>query len=223
MINHSVKTRAFLISFIPMLLITSILSVYFIRSQLTAIDNTIDDRGISMSMHLANASEFGLFSGNIDSLSALLHSSTMEEGVESISIWDNTGDLVIRVPADSAVNTRTSKTIESRVFRQPILLRTTSVSDVDDPLPHDSDIEENDVLGWIDIEISTIVGLPVTDPGYGIYLNRAMKSSTKPDFDSVKPSYLAQIQGDGEHLHILQNDDILIELKLKHIKFGDKR
>ena len=60
-------------------------------------------------------------------------------------------------------------------------------------------------LYQIDIDISSIVGLPVTDPGYGIYLNQARKSSTKPDFDSVEPSYLAQIQGDGEHLYILQN------------------
>ena len=78
-------------------------------------------------------------------------------------------------------------------------------------------------LYQIDIDISSIVGLPVTTPEYGIYLNKALKSSTKPDFDSVESSYLAQIQDDGEHLHILQNDDILIELKRKHIKFGDKR
>ena len=75
----------------------------------------------------------------------------------------------------------------------------------------------------IDIDISPIVGLPVTDPGYGMYLNKALKSSNKPDFDAVEPSNLAQIQGEGEHLHILKNDDILIELKRKHIKFGDKR
>ncbi len=75
----------------------------------------------------------------------------------------------------------------------------------------------------IEIDISSIVGLPVTDPGFGIYLAKAMKSSAKPDFDSVEPSYLAKIQVDGEHLHVFQNDDILIELKRKHIKFGDKR
>lgn len=78
-------------------------------------------------------------------------------------------------------------------------------------------------LYQIDIDISPVVGLPVTDPGYGIYLNKAMKSSTEPDYDSVKPSYLAQIQGDGDRLRILQNDDVVIELNRKHIKFGDKR
>jgi len=78
-------------------------------------------------------------------------------------------------------------------------------------------------LYQIDIDISTIVGLPVTDPGYGIYLTKALKSSTEPDFESVESSFLAQIQGDGEHLHILQNDVILIELKRKHIRFLDMR
>ena len=78
-------------------------------------------------------------------------------------------------------------------------------------------------LYQIDIDISTIVGLPVTDPGYGIYLAKALKSSVEPDFESAESSYLAQIQGDGEHLHILQNDVILIELKRKHIRFLDMR
>lgn len=78
-------------------------------------------------------------------------------------------------------------------------------------------------LYQIDIDISTIVGLPVTDPGFGMYLSEALKSSTEPDFESVEPSYLAQIQSNGEHLHILQDSDILIKLKVKHIKFGDKK
>ncbi len=75
----------------------------------------------------------------------------------------------------------------------------------------------------IDIDISSIVGLPVTDPGFGMYLSKALKASTKPDFDAVEPSFLAQIQGDEEILHITQNGELIVVLGLKHIKFGDKR
>ena len=67
----------------------------------------------------------------------------------------------------------------------------------------------------VDVDLSPILGKSVTDAAIAIYLDNFMKSHTEPDLDSTKPSFLAQIQGDGEHLHILQNDLIIIELKLK--------
>ena len=75
----------------------------------------------------------------------------------------------------------------------------------------------------VDVDLSPILGKSVTDAAIAVYIDNFMESHTGLDLDSTKPSFLAQIQGDGEHLHILQNDDILIELKLKHIKFGDKK
>jgi len=67
----------------------------------------------------------------------------------------------------------------------------------------------------VDVDLSPILGKSVTDYAIAVYLDNFMGSHTEPDLDSTKPSILAQIQGDGEHLHILQNDDIIIELKLK--------
>ena len=67
----------------------------------------------------------------------------------------------------------------------------------------------------VDVDLSPILGKSVTDAAIALYIYDFMESHTEPDFDSTKPSFLAQIQGDGEHLHILQNDDIIIELRLK--------
>jgi hypothetical protein len=78
-------------------------------------------------------------------------------------------------------------------------------------------------LYQIDIDLSPIVGLPVTDPEIGLYLSKSIKTQGEPDFDIAKPSFLARIQGDGENLHIIQNGNVIIELRRKHIKFGDKR
>ncbi len=75
----------------------------------------------------------------------------------------------------------------------------------------------------VDIDFSPIIGKPLFDAAVGIYFMDSMDSLVELDLDSTKPSFLAQIQDDGESLHILQNGDILIELRLKHIKFGDKR
>ena len=75
----------------------------------------------------------------------------------------------------------------------------------------------------VDVDLSPILGKSVTDAAIAVYLDNFMESHTEPNLDSTKPSFLAQIQGDGEHLLILQNDVILIELKRKHIRFLDMR
>ena len=75
----------------------------------------------------------------------------------------------------------------------------------------------------VDIDFSPIIGKPLWDHAVGIYFIESMDSMVELDLDNAKPSFVAKIQGDGEHLHILQNDEIIIELWMKHIKFGDKR
>ena len=67
----------------------------------------------------------------------------------------------------------------------------------------------------VDVDLSPVLGKSITDYTIGAYLGNSLESHTEPDLDSTKPSFLAQIQGDGEHLHILQNDTIIIELRLK--------
>lgn len=75
----------------------------------------------------------------------------------------------------------------------------------------------------VDIDFSPIIGEPLWDRTVGMYFMDCMDSLVELDLDNTEPSFVAQIQGDGEHLHILQDDEIIIELWFKHIKFGDKR
>ncbi len=76
----------------------------------------------------------------------------------------------------------------------------------------------------VDADLSPIHGTSVTDAAITIYIDKFMKSHEKPDLDSTKPSFLAQIQGDGEHLQIQKNDDLLIELRRKtKTRFLDMR
>ena len=84
--------------------------------------------------------------------------------------------------------------------------------------PHEFNLYE------VDVDLSPILGKSVRDWTQAVYLSDFMKSHTKPDLDSTKPSFLAQIQADGEHLHILQNDTIIIELRRKEkTRFLDMR
>lgn len=154
--NLSLRARTFLLAFIPMLLITVILSLYFIRVQLDDIDKTINDRGYFMVKYLADASEYGLFSGNKDYLKALLHSSVIEKDVISISVYEKTGDLFIQLQSTS-----TSATIPStngrniRNFRYPITLHMTDISDIDDTTESNYKAGKDLEIGWLEISLST--------------------------------------------------------------------
>ena len=156
MINLSVKTRVFLTAFIPMLLITTILSYYFLRSQFDEIANSIDVRGSSMAQHLANASEYGMFSGNRDNLNNLLRQTMEEEGIFSLSIFDDTGNLFVRA-SDKQSNRDLQDNSQSdiRYFRHPIILHTTDASGFDDFNPVSDSSNNEEILGWIEIGIST--------------------------------------------------------------------
>lgn len=74
----------------------------------------------------------------------------------------------------------------------------------------------------VNADLSPVFGESLYTATIAIYLDNLMKSQTKPDLENTKPSFVAQIQPDGEHLHILQNNEIVIVLKLRHTKFGDK-
>lgn len=153
MINLSVKSRAFLLALVPMLLITVILSLYFIRTQLDDFDKAINDHGNTLAIHLSHASEFGIFSGNKENLTSLLHSSLEDDDVVTISVFDKTGNLFVREP--DGVNPGKFDEFNSRTFRHPIVLHTTDVNDI-----QDIDIEKierirEEYLGWLEVVLST--------------------------------------------------------------------
>lgn len=155
MISLGVKGRAFILAFIPMLFITSLLSIYFINHILEDIDNEISNRGKSMAIDLANASEYGLFSGNIDSLRALLESSLAESDIISIKIIDKTGNLLLDIPSSSNLIIPDNKPNSSRIFNHSIILHTTPVSDILDEDISLRKEERPEVLGWVTVEMST--------------------------------------------------------------------
>ncbi|WP_455198409.1 response regulator [Kaarinaea lacus] len=156
MIDLSIKTRVFLLSFIPMLLITSILSVYFLQEQLDEIDNNINDRGKTMAMHLANASEYGMFSGNRDELENLLERFTSEEGIVSISVIDKSETEYISATNDKLTDhSSPNKIVHKKLFRHPIILHTTKTTSLDDISQISTSNEQDEILGWIELAIST--------------------------------------------------------------------
>ena len=156
--NLSVKGRAFLLAFIPMLFITSVLSIYFISGQLSDIDNEINEQGKMITRHLAHASEYGVFSGSHENLTTLLQLSKDEEDVESIIITDNAGTLLVQTPERTSLNFNSSPILISnnRVFRHPIVLLTSPVDDINELEDPETLENSQEILGWVIAELSTV-------------------------------------------------------------------
>jgi len=96
MIKLSVKGRAFLLAFIPMLFITCLFSYYFIDVQLSDVDESINHHGKSVARNIANASEYGVFSGNTESLDTLLNASINDQDILTLTITDASGSVLVR-------------------------------------------------------------------------------------------------------------------------------
>ena len=75
----------------------------------------------------------------------------------------------------------------------------------------------------IDIDFSPVIGKRVTDPAIGLYFSEYLDTQVEPDLDGIEPSFLAEVQGNGENLHIIQNGNVIVSLSLREVKFTDKR
>ena len=152
-----VKGRAFLLAFMPMVLITSVLSIYFISSQLENIETSINEHGKMITIHMARASEYGVFSENHENLNALLKQFITEEDVESITITDKAGVLITKSSKQKTENDNfpLENNPGIRVFRYPVTLLTAPIEDITEPENSTGTTDNQEVLGWVITEFST--------------------------------------------------------------------
>ncbi|MDT8384655.1 MAG: ATP-binding protein [Gammaproteobacteria bacterium] len=149
----SIRTRVLLLAIIPTTAACIIFFSYFASKQNHDIEAALTDKGDDIASHLASASEYSLFSGNLSLLNPLVDSAYKEDNVVSITITDDQGTPLIQRPVtQSPKPTATENKIPStnnRVFSKPIIQNTIAISDFDEgeeTLPS--------VIGWVVIEMS---------------------------------------------------------------------
>lgn len=89
------RVRVLLLATLPVLLTTLLLVAVSVRDRLQDVEDGLVERGRSLASQLAVASEYGLFSGNIDALDALLAGALREPGVVGGLIRDADGHVVV--------------------------------------------------------------------------------------------------------------------------------
>ncbi len=151
MISPTINFRILLLAALPVTVVSIIFFSYFVKHQIDDIEANIVDRGNALAGHLASASEYGVFSGNMIILSPLVESALTKSDVVSVTITNNQGNPLIQ--KSKAKNNPSATSIlndtDKRIFSQPIIQRTVDINDFEI-----ADNNMSPVIGWVIVEVS---------------------------------------------------------------------
>ncbi|MBN4079084.1 response regulator [Beggiatoa alba] len=153
MIFPSIRARVFSLAIIPTTAASLIFFSYFVTKQINDIETALTAKGNDVASHLASASEYGIFSGNLILLSPLVDSVYKESNVVSITITDSRGNPLIQRSDDRSTirggSLKNTYNNNHRIFSKPIIQNSLAINDFDEtekPLPS--------IIGWVIVEIS---------------------------------------------------------------------
>ncbi len=123
--STDIQTRVFLVTLLPLIITSLLLSSFFMWRQIADIDTALNAKGQSIANLLAPAAEYGVLSGNETALTRLIYASAHDPDVKAIVITDNTGKPIVQTtpsgrpdPRDPAQSTDSDlfRTFTSEIF-----------------------------------------------------------------------------------------------------------
>lgn len=161
-----IKPRVLFLTLVPTIAISILLSAYFTSTRLQDLEKALINRGYAISLQLAPASEYGVFSGNTHTLQRIANDALSQPEVRSISIFNKDGRLLAHAGHEQetpmniiAVNDLSNgitmaDTGQSLLFTIPVIIRDVIVEDFAyvDSAYVEAENHDN-VLGWISLEL----------------------------------------------------------------------
>lgn len=95
--NHGIRARVLLLALLPVALVALGLSWYSIQARQSDIESALEERALAVARQLAQACEYGLFSGERE---ALLHQARLTQasgGASAVTIVDASGRELLRL------------------------------------------------------------------------------------------------------------------------------
>jgi two-component system, NarL family, sensor histidine kinase BarA len=164
-----IKTRVLFLTLVPTIAISLLLSAYFTSTRLQDLENALRDRGYAIALQVAPASEYGVFSGNTAVLQHIANEALSEPEVRSVAIFNRDGTLLtqagqvknVRLPIIDLTNPPSTITMtdqeNSLLFTVPVTVSDLIIEDYPTSnLPIGADSANNQILGWITIELGRI-------------------------------------------------------------------
>jgi signal transduction histidine kinase/CheY-like chemotaxis protein len=132
--NWDIRARAVLIAVLPTMVMATVLIAYFTSSRLSDLEEAHVQRGKALARQLAAASEYGVFSGNLDSLRKLANSILQERDVIHVAVYSPVQEVLAdsRKPAQPVATVRLAARDSGTPlrFREPV---TGPGVNIDDP------------------------------------------------------------------------------------------
>lgn len=161
-----IKSRVLFLTLIPTIIISLFLSAYFTSTRIQDLEKALRDRGYAIALQLAPASEYGIFSGNTQTLQRLANDSLTETEVRSISMFNKDGRLLAHAGREHKTPTNILSVSEqshgitmvdtgnSLLFTVPVIIRDVIIEDhAYANTSYDVVDNQDNVLGWISLEM----------------------------------------------------------------------
>jgi two-component system sensor histidine kinase BarA len=157
-----IKQQVLMLTLLPALLIALALTAYFTYSQLSYITDSLSNKGQTLSRQLAPASEYAVFSGNINSLRKLLKH-TLKNNKEVIRITiNNEENTALLSEADNPSSKifpelfyRLLSERQALQYRYPIITEILEVDDFDENRILSPGNTVTKIIGYVDLYLTT--------------------------------------------------------------------
>jgi len=123
-----VRARVMLVAVVPAFVLGAFMIAYFTHLRLADLEQAYADRGRALARQVATATEYAVFSNNIEDLNRLLDAALKEDDVEGVIALNPAGRLLTKaghlspLPDDRPVTSARLETLPTRVrFYEPIL------------------------------------------------------------------------------------------------------
>jgi len=94
--NLGIRVRVLLLAVLPLVLVATGLSWYFIQARHDEMQRNVEERALAAAGQLARSCEFALFAGNLEALARLADAVISEGGARALSVLDATGRPLLR-------------------------------------------------------------------------------------------------------------------------------
>jgi two-component system sensor histidine kinase BarA len=166
--NWGIRHKVLLLALVPTLVLSLILSAYFISIRIYDLEEAMLETGRMLVQQLAPAAEYGVFSGNGEILQGLVNAILEEQDVRAAAIYDSDLQLLVRAGPEFAphdrplVDTRSGVVMSearngrSIIFHAPIVIGNVRVADFPDQMadPGTRSTTGTRLLGTVAVEVS---------------------------------------------------------------------
>lgn len=165
--NWSIKYRILFLAMFPVVVISILLTMLVVVGGVAEMDGALKARGMLISRQLASASEYGVFSGNRESLQALTQGMMKEDDVSAIIIVDDRNKILAVNGRPGQFDLNAVKSLDASqivasgeahlIFAAPILQGNNDIDEfaLSDRTSTIAD-KKKKLLGYVYVDLSTV-------------------------------------------------------------------